>query len=208
MQLINKGEGQTLARTEKPNKKVPINSHPGHRAGMFFLHRRADVIYSKNLPVSQHTANTMKSVAFILFILLTAVSNISAQGSANLKATYTNGTIYRYGSYFMKGTERLTFANLKPEFAMSDLGLAAYEKSRKYRTISTVLRLLSLGTAIFTLRIVSNNNINYNQRTTIYILLGGQLATALAASRYSQLSSQNVDKAIWERNKDLLFPPR
>ena len=57
-----------------------------------------------------------------------------AQQTDSLKYKYINQSIYRYGGVYQKGTERLSFRNLKYEFSMSDLGLDGYNKARKYIT--------------------------------------------------------------------------
>ena len=103
----------------------------------------------------------------------------------------------------MKGSERLTFQQLSQEFSMSDLGLASYTKARKYRTTSMVLRIISAVSGIAAIAVISNNNSNQN---FAYGFLGGQLVFGIGAGRYSMLSAQSTDRALWQRNKDLLFP--
>ncbi|MDZ4809659.1 MAG: hypothetical protein SGI96_15525 [Bacteroidota bacterium] len=144
----------------------------------------------------------------ILCVLLFAVAIIHAQNTDSLKYKYTNQTIYRYGGSFMKGTERLVFPALQSEFSMSELGLAFYTKAKKYRTTSIVLRTIALAASLSALAVISNNNLTNNRRNLAYGLLGGQLVFSIAAGRYGILSTQNLDKALWQRNKDLLFPAR
>ncbi len=144
-----------------------------------------------------------------LCVLLFAVVILHAQQTDSLKYKYTNQTIYRYGSSFMKGTERLSFPTLQSEFSMSELGLASYTKAKKYRITNMVLRTVALAASLSALAVVINsNNLTDNRRNLVYGLLGGQLVFGVAAARYGILSTQSLDKALWQRNKDLLFPAR
>ena len=147
---------------------------------------------------------------YILVILFSSAmnANLHSQNTDSLKYKYTNQTLYRYGSSFMKGTERLTFPELRNEFTMSELGLASYEKAKKYRTTSIVLRTISLAASLSALVIVSRNNLTNNRRNLAYGLFGGQLVFSIAGAKYGILSTQSLDKALWQRNKDLLFPAR
>ena len=140
----------------------------------------------------------------ILCFLLVAASMMYAQQTDSLKYKYTNQTIYRYGGSLMKGTERLAFQELRNEFSMSDLGMAAYEKAKKYKTTSTIFRLASIAAGIATIAVIANNG----NRNTASLLLGGQFVLSMVGGRYGMLSTQSLDKALWQRNKDLLFPAR
>ena len=150
----------------------------------------------------------MKKILFILAFINLGNSLLNAQDLDDLKSKYNNQTIYRYGQYFMKGTERLSFNDLRNEFSMSELGLISYEQARKYKTTGFVFRLISLGAMVVGFALVSDNTVNYDQRTAIYCSLGGQFLTAMISGKYYQSSMQSLDKAIWQRNKDLLFPAR
>ena len=127
-----------------------------------------------------------------------------SQGEDSVKYRYTNLTIYRYGNHFLKGSERLTFKDLSQEFSMSELGLVSYTKSRKYRTTSYVFRYASMLMGFACIGVAANNG---NKNTVLY-LLGGQLVFGFGASKYGKLSTQSLDRAIWLRNKDYLFPGR
>lgn len=141
---------------------------------------------------------------FFLLILLSGLNKLYSQSNDSLKYKYTNQVIYRYGSSFMKGLERLTFLQLRNEFNISELGKAAYEKARKYKTTSTIFRLASIAAGIATITVIANNG----NRNTASVLLGGQLVFSMIGGRYGLLSTQSLDKALWQRNKDLLFPAR
>jgi hypothetical protein len=85
---------------------------------------------------------------------------------------------------------------------MSDIGLASYQKAKKYKTISVVFRFASLITSFEMVAAASKNDNN----NLLYGLLGGQFAFIFASMQYGKLSAQNLDRALWQRNKDLLFP--
>ncbi len=143
-------------------------------------------------------------IPFIFLALLLSVTQLFSQKNDSLVFKYNNQTIYRYGGYFLKGNERLTYKELSKEFSMSDLGLAGYEKSRKYKTTSTVFRFLSLAAGVMAVSVAAKGQ----NRDLAYGLLAGQFVTMFIGMRYSTLSMQSVDRAIWQRNKDVLFPGR
>ena len=140
----------------------------------------------------------------IFTVLFFSVGNIQSQNVDSLKYKYINQSIYRYGSVYQKGTERLSFRNLEYEFSMSDLGLDGYNKAKKYMTTSTILRIVSLASSMAALSIAANNG----NRNTAYVLLGGQVVFGFAAAKYYGMSKSTMDRALWQRNKDLLFPAR
>jgi len=140
----------------------------------------------------------------ILCVLFFGGCSIYAQQTDSLKYKYVNQTIYRYGGSIVKGTERLSFQGLRNEFTMSELGLAGYDRAKKYKTTSTIFRLASLAAGIATIAVIANNG----NRSTASVLLGGQFVFSMIGGRYGMLSTQSLDKALWQRNKDLLFPAR
>lgn len=78
--------------------------------------------------------------ALLTILFLFSCYYCFSQSNDSIKSVYNNQTIYRYGSYFLKGSERLTFHGLQTEFSMSDIGFASYTKAKRYRTISFILR--------------------------------------------------------------------
>jgi hypothetical protein len=147
----------------------------------------------------------MKIYLLLLCCFFKFYTDLKAQHTDTLRSLYNNQTLYRYGSYFLKGSEKLTYRELEKEFSMSDIGLEAYLQSKKYRSTATVFSILSLASGITSIAYLSNNNSN---RSTALLFIGGQLAFSLGAGRLNLLSQQSLDRAIWQRNKDLLFPSR
>ena len=146
----------------------------------------------------------MRKIFFLTALIIQLCFWSFAQHTDSLRYIYNNQTIYRFGSWFMKGSERLTFGELQTEFSMSDIGLVSYMKARKYKTTSTILRYASFAASIVSVAILTSNN----NRNTYYALLGGQALLALGSGTYGLLSAQSLDRALWQRNKDLLFPGR
>lgn len=146
----------------------------------------------------------MISRLLLLLALILFCFSTSAQTSHNdsLRFQYNNQTIFRSGGWFLKGTERLSFIQLRNEFSMSELGLAGYEQAKKYRNTSNVFRYISLAASVAAVGVA----VTGNNRNLAYGLLGGQMLTTIGAMRYSQLSTQSLDRALWQRNKDVLFP--
>ena len=142
------------------------------------------------------------AIIFLIFSL--CATKLFSQKSDSLVFKYNNQTVYRYGGYFLKGNERLTYKELRREFSMSDLGLAGYEKSRKLKTTATVFRVLSLAAGLTAVSVAAKGQ----NRELAYGLLAGQFVSMFVSSRYATMSVQSLDRAIWQRNKDVLFPAR
>jgi len=143
----------------------------------------------------------MKSKSFAFLLIILFHQQLSAQSADSLKYYYQNHTIYRYGGHFLKGIDRLDFNDLEGEFSFSDLGQIGYDKAKKYRRISKIFRYVSLISSIAIAPFIKNNNKN-----GAYIFLGINIGLGAGSALYSNLSSQSLDRALWQRNKDLLFP--
>ncbi len=143
----------------------------------------------------------MNKLFWFLILFLGINAGTSAQKTDSLKYIYNNQTIYRYGGWFIKGSDRLTFRDLKAEFSISELGMHSFNKARKYKTISNVFRFISVLSSIAAAAYITSNN-----RNTAYAFMGGQFVLLLGSFHYYTLSNQSLDRALWQRNKDLLFP--
>ncbi len=141
-----------------------------------------------------------KLIIFIITFLF--VSGVESQTLDSIQYKYNNQTIYRNGNNFMKGAERLTFQDLRNEFSFSELATISYDKAKRSRTTSRVLSIASILTGFASIAILADGG----NRKTASLLLGGQIVLAIGGNRYKAQSAQFLDKAIWQRNKDLLFP--
>lgn len=145
----------------------------------------------------------MKGLIFFVIALFSLINNCFSQVPDSIKYKYNNFTIYRQGGYFLKGNERLTFQELRSEFSKSELGKISYDKAKSYRNTSLFFRIGSIVCGLASIAVIANNR---NNRNTAYALLGGQFALIYGASKYIVLSNKSLDRALWQRNKDLLFP--
>ncbi len=138
--------------------------------------------------------------AFFFVLFFAAAYSSFAQNRDSLLRLYNNETIRRFGSNFQKGSDRLSFSDLKFEFERSPMGLYQYTEAKKNRTVATVLRVFSLAASIASFSLVSGDN-----RTATYAFLGGQIALNLTGFYFQDRSNKALDRALWQRNKDLLF---
>ena len=140
----------------------------------------------------------MKKYFSILFLLVTLTSsNLFAQSYDSLQKIYNSQTIYRYGNKYHKGNEKLTYADLKLEFS-SPSTQGMYKKSKSRLNISRVFKVASLGA------VVASIFIKTNVSGSIQLAIGTGLLTA-AAVHYQTKSLKYLEKAIWERNNEVLF---
>lgn len=143
---------------------------------------------------------------FLLLMLLCAACFTQAQSRTDtLKYKYVNQSLYRFGGYFIRGNERISFWQLAHEFDDSPLGKGVYLKAKKTRTVSGIFRLGSLLTSVVTISLLGSHS---NDKNLYYGLLGGQIALGFVSAWYGNESAKYLDEAIWLRNKDLLFPGR
>ncbi|MCW3075060.1 MAG: hypothetical protein JWP69_2129 [Flaviaesturariibacter sp.] len=138
-----------------------------------------------------------------LLVLLLLSSPVFGQTADTVLRKYDQAFLYRYGSSFMKGGTKLSFGNLEDEFTPSSLSFDLYRKSKNNKTISTVLRLVSLAAIYGVVRGARNNNTNLS-----YGVLAGQLAAALGSQYFHNKATIELDRAIQIRNRELLFPGR
>jgi hypothetical protein len=149
---------------------------------------------------AKHDAMTTCKPVFCCFFLLFTATIAMGQSRDSLLRLYNNQTIYRYGNNFQKGTDRLYFRNLSNEFSFSPIGLAGYELSKRHRTTATVLRVLSVAASVATISFISRE-----KHSATYAVWGGQIALSLAGFYYQDRSNKEMDRALWQRNKDLLL---
>jgi hypothetical protein len=138
----------------------------------------------------------------LAFICLLISCHAFSQSDSLLKK-YDQQFLYRYGSSFMKGGNKLSFADLQAEFKSPSLSFDLYKKSKKDKTISTVLRLVSTFAIIGVVKGANDNNSNL-----AYGFLAGQLVTGLASQAFRNKSITELDRAIQIRNREVLFPGR
>lgn len=133
----------------------------------------------------------------VLILLCTSIfSNLCAQTRDSLMKTYNENTIYKFGNYYIKGNQRMTFHQLGDEF-YTPATREMYRLSKRRAVISRIFNVASLGliiTSIFT-----HTNVNGSLE-----FAAGTGVLGLGALYYQSQSSRYVERAVWERNKMIL----
>jgi hypothetical protein len=160
----------------------------------------ADFIVAGSYFASKHSYMSFSKQAFLFFLFIIAAFSSYAQNRDSLLRLYNNETIRRFGGNFQKGSDRLSFSDLKYEFERSPMGFYQYTEAKKNRTVATVLRVFSVAASIASFSLVSGNN-----RPATYAFLGGQIALNLTGFYFQDRSNKALDQALWQRNKDLLL---
>ena len=136
----------------------------------------------------------------IIITLLTCCATLkaTAQSRDSLLKVYNTQTIHTFGKYYIKGSKRLSFADLKPEF---NAGIAKdlYKKSKGNLILSRVFTVTSIA-ALVTGAILKKND---NNAAWILPIVG--LGLNLGSKHFKKESTELVDRAIWHRNKEILF---
>ena len=151
---------------------------------------------------------TLLGLGPLVFLLLGWVSPVAAQVSSprgqlrdSLVRAYDTRTIYGYGDKYIMGGRQLPFRKLKTEFTAgvtSDL----YQQGRQDRAVS---RLLGVGAVA---ALVGSAVLRKNQQFGGIALLVAGVGFNLGSLRFSKKSTELVDRALWLRNKDVLFGNR
>ena len=134
-------------------------------------------------------------VLFLLFVFINLKS--FSQSRDSLIKVYNNQTIYRFGNKYMKGSERLTYGDLRLEFNTPSTQ-EMYKKSKRRLSVSRIFNVASLGVIIASVLTKTNvkGSIEFAAGTGI-LGLGGIY--------YQTESSKYLERAIWERNREILF---
>jgi hypothetical protein len=113
---------------------------------------------------------------------------------------YTSGLIYRMGSSFMKGPQKISFQELGKEFSMSDIGLEQYKIAKKKLATAKIFLFTTLACSI-----AGGATINSNRNLGIG-LLAAQFVALSISGQSRNAGNKFLDQAIQVRNKDYLFP--
>ena len=138
----------------------------------------------------------IKYSSLLLVIFLCFHLNVFSQSRDSILRVYNTETIYRFGNKYMKGNERLFFQDLDREFT-TPRTQSLYHKSKRLLSLSRIFNVASLAviiTSVFT-------------KTSVGGSIGfaaGTGALGLAGIYFQTESSKYSDRAIWERNRDIL----
>src|SRR3569832_2270816 len=123
---------------------------------------------------------------FVFICLLISCHSFSQSDS--LLKKYDQQLLYRYGSHFMKGGNKISFNDLRGEFTSPSISFDLYAKAKKDKTISTVLRYVSLLAFVGVAKGAS-----YNNRNLTYGFLAGQFLTLAVSRAFQDKSTTGLD---------------
>ena len=140
------------------------------------------------------------ALTFTIFLLLTcSISfNGNAQTKDSLLRVYNNETIHSFGKVYVKGSKQLTFGDLKPEFN-AGITKDLYKKSRGSLILGRLLTVTAVG-ALITSAIVKKDN----NGAAIALSIAG-IGLNLSSFHFRKKSKELIDRAIWQKNKEILF---
>ncbi len=136
------------------------------------------------------------SVVFICCMINTFLA--AAQSRDSLINVYNNQTLHTSGNSFIKGSRQLEFGELKAEFT-SPYTMPLYKRAKA----DVRLTWLCSGSAIAAL--VTSVVIRKNNSSAANVLSIAAIGLNLGAIHFRKRSSELVDEAIWQRNKEILF---
>ena len=139
-------------------------------------------------------------LATLALLLGWSAAAAQAQTRDSLLRVYDTRTIYGYGDKYIMGGQQLPFRKLKTEFGpgvTSDL----YQQGRQDRAVS---RLMSAGSLVAA---VGSAVLSKDNRFASIALQVASVGLNLGSLRFSKKSTELVDRALWLRNKDVLFSP-
>ena len=145
--------------------------------------------------------NLNKSLITLFFYLLITscfTINLQAQSMDSLTRVYNNETIHSYDQSFIKGSNQLKFGDLKKEFK-SDITRDLYKKAKGQRILGGVVTVTAIS-AIIAGAILKKNDKN----GSLPLTLSG-VGLNIWGFHLRKHSTQLVDRAIWQRNKEVLF---
>lgn len=134
--------------------------------------------------------------AIIVVTLLLFASQSFSQNHDSFLNLYNTQTIYSSGHRYTLGNERLTYEDLGKEFT-TPRTQELYRISKKRLGISRIFSLASLAviiTSVFT---------KTNVAGSIEFAAGSGIL-GLASFSYQTQSTKFVNRAVWERNRDVL----
>ena len=132
----------------------------------------------------------------LLAVILLHSLPVSGQSRDSILHAYDSEIIYRSGNKYAKGNERLSFEALGKEFTTPQTQ-GMYQKSKRLLTISRIFNVASVAliiTSVFT-------------KTNVGGSIGfaaGTGALGLTGIYFQTESSQYIDRATRERNRDIL----
>ena len=135
-----------------------------------------------------------------IFLLLTCCISFNghAQTKDSLLRVYNNETIHSFGKYFVKGSKQLKFGDLKPEFN-AGITKDLYKKSKGNLILGRLLTVTAVASLVSSAIVKKNTN-----GAAIALSVAG-IGLNLSSFHFRKNSKELIDRAIWQRNKEILF---
>ena len=137
------------------------------------------------------------TTVFILFSCFVSY-NTQAQTRDSLLRVYNTQTIHSFGKSYVMGGKSLSFGDLKPQFK-TGIAKDLYKKSKGNLILSRVFTVTSLA-ALVTGAVLKKND---TKGAWAFPIIG--LGLNLGSLHFRKQSTELVDRAIWHRNKEILF---
>ena len=138
----------------------------------------------------------MKFVYVVLVVFVFFSIPAHAQTKESFNRVYNTQTIYQFGNKYMKDNQPLTYQQLGAEFTTSRTQ-DMYRISRKKLFISRMFSVASLAAIITNIFVKTNTAGSIGFAVGTGLLGGGSLYFQTESSKY-------VQRALWERNSDVL----
>lgn len=149
--------------------------------------------------MSNLVLNRLLFTFFIAVIFCVSSRQAAAQATREeLMRVYDSATIHSIGRFYIKGNSRIRFRELRKEFT-SPITNAYYRNARADRAWGSVLAVTAVS-ALVTGILVRKNNSTFGN-----ILSGAAIALNLGSLHFTKRSAELTDRAIWHRNREILF---
>ena len=139
-------------------------------------------------------------IAIFTCVLITSCFTVTlhAQSRDSLVRVYNNETIQTFGKFFIKGDKRLTFGELKTEFTPG-IAKDLYKKAKGQRILGGICTVSAIAA------LVAGAVLKKNDKSGAVPLTLFGVALNLGGFHFRNRSKQYLDRAIWQRNKEVLF---
>ena len=148
--------------------------------------------------MNKYLAKSVLPVIIVLLLTCCITSNGYAQTRDSLLRVYNNETIHSFGKFYVKGSKQLKFGDLKPEFS-SGITKDLYKKSKGNLMLGRLFTVTAVG-ALVTSAIIKKDN----KGAALALSIAG-IGLNLSSFSFRKKSTELIDRAIWQRNKEILF---
>jgi hypothetical protein len=135
----------------------------------------------------------------ITLLLICGITQRSyAQTKDELLKVYDSATIHSIGKFYIKGGNKLHFVDLQNEFT-SGITKDLYRKAKAGRVWGGIFSVTSISALVAGILVRKNN------ATLGNVLSGFAIALNLGGLHFNKRSTEQTDRAIWQRNREILF---